>query len=65
MKHLKPFNIFEAVIMPTPIEDNAQVNSFESTKTNIGFLVTGLNKAKKGTPCLGGAVFLFSSLNEL
>ncbi len=30
MKHLKPFNIFEAVIMPTPIEDNAQVNSFES-----------------------------------
>jgi hypothetical protein len=30
MKHLKPFNIFEAVIMPTAIEDNAQVNSFES-----------------------------------
>ena len=30
MKHLKPFNIFEAVIIPTPIEDNANVNSFES-----------------------------------
>lgn len=30
MKHLKPFNIFEAVIMPTAIEDDAQVNSFES-----------------------------------
>jgi len=30
MKHLKLFNIFEAVIMPTPIEDNADVNSFES-----------------------------------
>jgi hypothetical protein len=30
MKHLKPFNIFEAVIMPTSIEDDAQVNSFES-----------------------------------
>jgi hypothetical protein len=30
MKHLKPFNVFEAVIMPTSIEDNAQVNSFES-----------------------------------
>ena len=29
MKHLKPFNIFEAVIIPTPIEDNANVNSFE------------------------------------
>jgi len=30
MKHLKTFNIFEAVIMPTSIEDDAQVNSFES-----------------------------------
>jgi hypothetical protein len=30
MKHLKPFNIFEAVIMPTAIEDDTQVNSFES-----------------------------------
>jgi hypothetical protein len=30
MKHLKPFNIFEAVIIPSKIEDNAQVNSFES-----------------------------------
>jgi len=30
MKHLKPFNIFEAVIMPTSIEDDSQVNSFES-----------------------------------
>ena len=30
MKHLKPFNIFEAVIIPSPIEDDAQVNSFES-----------------------------------
>jgi hypothetical protein len=30
MKHLKPFNIFEAVIMPSSIEDNAQVISFES-----------------------------------
>jgi hypothetical protein len=30
MKHLKPFKIFEAVIIPTPIEDNANVNSFES-----------------------------------
>ena len=30
MKHLKPFNIFEAVIIPVPIEDDAQVNSFES-----------------------------------
>jgi hypothetical protein len=30
MKHLTPFKIFEAVIIPTPIEDNANVNSFES-----------------------------------
>jgi len=30
MKHLKLFNIFEAVIIPTPIEDDANVNSFES-----------------------------------
>lgn len=30
MKHLKPFNIFEAVIIPSKIEDNAPVNSFES-----------------------------------
>jgi hypothetical protein len=30
MKHLKTFNIFEAVIMPAKIEDDAQVNSFES-----------------------------------
>jgi hypothetical protein len=33
MKHLKPFNIFEAVIIPTPIEDDANVNSFESAVT--------------------------------
>ena len=30
MKHLKTFNIFEAVIMPAKIEDDFQVNSFES-----------------------------------
>lgn len=30
MKHLKPFNVFEAVIIPSKIEDNNQVNSFES-----------------------------------
>ena len=30
MKHLKPFNIFEAVIMPSKIEDDSNVNSFES-----------------------------------
>jgi len=30
MKHLKPFNIFEAVIMPSAIEDDFNVNSFES-----------------------------------
>ena len=30
MKHIKPFNIFEAVIMPSKIEDDAPVNSFES-----------------------------------
>jgi hypothetical protein len=30
MKHLTPFRIFEAVIMPTPIEDYSQVDSFES-----------------------------------
>ena len=32
MKYLKPFNIFEAVIMPSTIEDNNQVNSFQSAK---------------------------------
>ena len=30
MKYLKNFEIFEAVIMPSKIEDNAPVNSFES-----------------------------------
>ena len=30
MKHLKTFNLFEAVIIPSKIEDNALVNSFES-----------------------------------
>jgi hypothetical protein len=30
MKHLKTFNIFEAVIMPDKIEDDFQVNSFEA-----------------------------------
>jgi hypothetical protein len=30
MKHLTPFKIFEAVIMPTPIEDDSRVDSFES-----------------------------------
>lgn len=30
MKHLKTFNIFEAVIMPAKIEDDFQVNSFEA-----------------------------------
>ena len=30
MKHLTPFKIFEAVIIPAKIEDDAQVNSFES-----------------------------------
>lgn len=30
MKHLTPFKIFEAVIMPAKIEDDSQVNSFES-----------------------------------
>lgn len=32
MKHLKPFNVFEAVIMPTKIEDNSLINSFQSAK---------------------------------
>lgn len=30
MKHLKTFNLFEAVIIPSKIEDNSLVNSFES-----------------------------------
>lgn len=30
MKHITPFKIFEAVIMPVKIEDDSQVNSFES-----------------------------------
>lgn len=30
MKHLKQFKQFEAVIMPEPIEDDSNVNSFES-----------------------------------
>ena len=30
MKHITPFKIFEAVIMPAKIEDDSQVNSFES-----------------------------------
>ena len=30
MKHLTPFKIFEAVIIPAKIEDDTQVNSFES-----------------------------------
>lgn len=30
MKHLKTFNIFEAVIMPDKIEDDSRVDSFES-----------------------------------
>lgn len=30
MKHLKNFKLFEAVIMPPKIEDDARVNSFES-----------------------------------
>lgn len=30
MKHLIKFELFEAVIMPTEIEDNSPVNSFES-----------------------------------
>jgi hypothetical protein len=30
MKHIKNFNIFEAVIIPDKIEDDAPVNSFES-----------------------------------
>jgi len=47
MKHLKPFNIFEAVIMPTPIEDKAPVNSFESAKEfgeRNGFDVVGYDE---------------------
>ena len=30
MKHLTPFKIFEAVIIPAKIEDDTQVNSFEA-----------------------------------
>jgi hypothetical protein len=30
MKHIKEFGLFEAVIMPSKIEDDAPVNSFES-----------------------------------
>lgn len=32
MKYIKKFELFEAVIMPKKIEDNAQVNSFQSAK---------------------------------
>jgi hypothetical protein len=45
MKHLKNFQLFEAVIIPTKIEDNATVNSFESAVefgNNNGFDVVGL-----------------------
>ena len=30
MKHIKEFEVYEAVIMPAKIEDDAPVNSFES-----------------------------------
>lgn len=47
MKHLIKFKLFEAVIMPSKIEDNAPVNSFESAvefgKRN-GFDVVGYDE---------------------
>jgi hypothetical protein len=47
MKHLKNFQLFEAVIIPTKIEDNATVNSFESAVefgNNNGFDVVGYDE---------------------
>lgn len=44
MKYLKKFELFEAVIMPTKIEDNSPVNSFQSAKEfgeKHGFDVVG------------------------
>lgn len=47
MKHLKKFELFEAVIMPDKIEDNSPVNSFQSAKEfgeKHGFDVVGYDE---------------------
>jgi len=47
MKHLVKFELFEAVIMPTKIEDNTPVNSFQSAKEfgeRNGFDVVGYDE---------------------
>ena len=68
MKYLKKFELFEAVIMPSKIEDNSPVNSFQSAKEfgdKHGFDVVGYDEFynslseedKKTAPPKHGAPF--------